>query len=166
MCHLASGRLATDEAVNDFLTAKSQGLEAMEKFVNNCLDPNGSCSFYSRIPRLSHKTFETKSTNKKKLTSEKLMKGTRDLFARLFILGHRKIDPEELLSYSLCSLPLAIATPVGRVTKTVKASLLKKLEHYSQSIIEPPVNSICLVVDAMDILQKVKVIDGVDYKHF
>jgi len=64
-------------------------------------------------------------------TQASLLKSTRDLFGRLLVIGQsRQLSTEKLLSNTLGPLPLSIATPDGSPVKTVKATVLKNMQHH------------------------------------
>lgn len=162
ICHLATGTTATTEVASDLIDAHARGLTAMKSFVHDRLELEGKENFYSPIRKLNLKTFESMS-KKKKSNAKECLKSSRDLFARLFLLGQvRHIDNVELMTYPLGTLPLSIATPSGDMAKTVKSCLLKKLEV----LVEPPVvptDNVAYLYDAMAILHALNPTDNVTY---
>ena len=100
----------------------------------------------------------SKTTKSKVHGKEVSLKADRNLLARLLAIGHiRKVDLQELLSYSLGPVPLALCTPLGCLVKTNKANILHSLEsQLEKAIVEIPRGCI-YVVDAMAMIQKVDV---------
>ena len=57
------------------------------------------------------------------------LKMNRDLFARLWLIAKsREVDIEVVLSYSLGTHPLSLATTSGSLLKTAKSKLFEILE--------------------------------------
>ena len=64
------------------------------------------------------------------------MRTNTELFARLLLIAKtRKVDMEKVLSYSLCSYPLSLATASGNLVKTAKSKLLQIIEGFSGAVI-------------------------------
>lgn len=83
----------------------------------------------------------------------------RTFFARLLVIAkNREIDLKEVLSYSLGSFPLSLATPTGGLVKTAKSKLLEIVESETGNP-EVDIQSFqdnALIVDAMAVLQVIK----------
>ena len=90
-----------------------------------------SPDIFVKLPRNNVTTF---STGKKVIVKDSKgkeinLKMNRDLFARLLLIAkHRKVDLELVLSYSLGTYPLSLATTSGSLVKTAKSKLLEILE--------------------------------------
>ncbi len=167
ICHLATGTPATTDVASDLLDAHDRGQTALDTFIHEILELDGKASFYSPIHKLNLKTFDAMARRERKASSAKeTMKTSRDMFARLFLIGQvRHIDNAELMTYPLSSLPHAIATPDGDMAKTVKSSLLKKLEELADPPGTVPTDSVAYMYlhDLMAILHAVNPSDNMTY---
>ena len=63
--------------------------------------------------------------HKEKISS---VNADREIFGRLLDAKHRDIDLKVVLSYELCSVPIALAHPDGTLRKTGKSTLMPLLE--------------------------------------
>lgn len=64
--------------------------------------------------------------HKEKISS---VNADREIFGRLLVTAkHRDIDLKVVLSYELCSVPIALAHPDGTLRKTGKSTLMPLLE--------------------------------------
>ena len=86
------------------------------------------------------KKIQTFSTNKKKVIKsykgkEISAKSNRNFFARLLVIAkNRKVDLKQVLSYSLGSFPLSLATPTGGLVKTAKSKLFEIVEDEPEAL--------------------------------
>ncbi|XP_041466296.1 uncharacterized protein LOC121416845 [Lytechinus variegatus] len=158
LLHIASGTIASSEVCKDYTEAYASGDEAFKAFSEECLQ--GDEDLFRVIKKQKRKTFATmsKSSTTKVKGKEITIKADRSLFQRLVIIaGARKLDIQNMMTYNLGPLPLALATVDGSLTKTTKASLL----HAIESSVEPaplvegiPLNSVW-VIDGMAMLQEI-----------
>ena len=160
LCHIASGRIVTDDIAHDLMNAKTKSETAIQILVSERLDSSGEKDFYAPIKRMNLKSFA--SLDKKKSANANtqktsVLKSTRELFGRLMVIGQSR-------NISLGPYPLSIATPEGNLVKTVKATLLKELEknYVPLSIVSPDTT---WIIDAMAVLQALKVDTTMTYKH-
>ena len=166
LCHLATGKEATSEVKSDLLDTRSKALTAMNNFVHDRLEQGGTVNFYNPIHKRSLKTFESMTNKRKKRSniSDLTHNNSRDLFARLFLLGQaRNIDNLQLMTYPLGTLPLALSTPEGGLVKTVKSCLLKKLEALAEPPQDVPSNNVAYIHDAMAIIHTLSPSDNMTY---
>ena len=112
------------------------------------------------MKKLHLKTFKTKSKSvKSKVHGKQVsLKADRNLLARLVVIGrHRKIDLQELLTYSLGPLPPPLATSYGALVKTNKANLLHALESQAeQPGVDIPKGAV-YIVDGMATIQQLNI---------
>ena len=112
------------------------------------------------MKKLKLKTFTSMSkTTKSKIHKKEVsLKADRNLLARLVVFGRiRKLDLQELLSYSLGPVPLALCTPLRCLVKTNKAKMLHSLESQPEKAIEEIPRGDIYLVDAMATIQKMDV---------
>ena len=77
------------------------------------------------------------------------------MFNRLLIIGKsRDIDLEELLSYALSPVPMALGTTDGTPCKTVKAKLMHEFEKDVEPLAPVPAGS-ALIVDGMAFIHQI-----------
>jgi hypothetical protein len=157
---LASGEVLETTAADRLLSAEQLGEEQFLKFMEDnlfCEEPN----IFAKLERNKLHTFTSGKKNavkdcKGKETSIKL---NIKFFARLLVISkNREIDLKEVLSYSLGSFPLSIATPTGGLVKTAKSKLLEIVESEAGNP-EVDIHSYqnnALIVDTMAILQIIK----------
>ena len=81
---------------------------------------------------LEKNKLQTSSSSKRKVAKgckEKSVKLNRNFFSRLLVISkNREIDLNEVLTYSLGSFPLSLATATGGLVKTAKLNLLEIIE--------------------------------------
>lgn len=157
---LASGEVLETTAADRLLSAEQLGEEQFSKFMEENLfseEPD----IFVKLERNKLHTFSSWKKNvvkdcKGKETSVKL---NRIFFARLLVISkNREIDLREVLSYSLGSFPLSLATPTRGLVKTAKSKLLEIIESEAgnpELDIHGYQNN-SLIVDAMAILQIIK----------
>lgn len=133
----------------------------MEGFVSSRVQSN-DINFWDPIHKLKIKSFSSVATNvtiksqKEKIVS---VNADRKLFGRLLVAEkNRDINLKEVLSYELCSVPIALAHPDGSFRKTTKSTLMPLLENdvnCSSSLPASQFPSACLI-DAMSLIQMIK----------
>ena len=127
---LASGFVLDDAIANRLLESEKRGEKQFVEFVRENL-LSESPDIFVKLPRNNVTTF---STGKKVIVKDSKgkeinFKMNRDLFARLLLIAkHRKVDLELVLSYSLGTYPLSLATTSGSLVKTAKSKLFEILE--------------------------------------
>ena len=83
----------------------------------------------------------------------------RELFGRLLVVAKkREVNLKEVLSFELCSVPIALAHPDGSLRKTTKSTLMNLLEKDVTSKQNLPSSQLptAYLVDAMALIQMVK----------
>ena len=127
---LASGFVLDDAIADRLLESEKRGKKQFVEFVRENL-LSESPDIFAKLPRNNVMTF---STGKKVIVKDSKgkeinLKMNRDLFAcLLFIAKHCKVDLELVLSYSLGTYPLSLATTSGSLVKTAKSKLFEILE--------------------------------------
>lgn len=157
---LASGEVLETTAADRLLSAEQLGEQQFSKFMEENLfseEPD----IFAKLERNKLQTF---LSGKKKVVKdckgkETSVKLNRTFFARLLVIAkNREIDLKEVLSYSLGSFPLSLATPTGGLVKTAKSKLLEIVESETGNP-EVDIQSFqdnALIVDAMAVLQVIK----------
>lgn len=159
LVHITSGTVATEEVKSGLQSAYNEG---EKKFVTFCKEriQSEEVDLLASMKKLKLKTFSdlSKTVKRKVRGNEISLKADRNLMARLVVIGNiRKINLQELLSYSLSPIPLALCTPQGCLVKTNKAKMLHCLESQPEKpIVEIPRGGV-FVVDAMATIQKLNV---------
>ncbi len=157
---LASGVMVENQVADTLLNAEVLGEQQFVEFSKSNLlsdDPD----IFTKLKRNKIQTF---SSTKRLSVQEKDGKKTsivmnRNLFARLLVIAKsRKVDLKELLSYSLGTYPLSLATTAGGLVKTAKSKLFGILEDEAGN---PEVdmrafNNNAIIVDAMAVVQSIK----------
>ena len=142
---LSSGVNASEEMQNDLLNAESVGKTKSKEFIDNRIKRN-SVGFYDVFKKNQLKTFSTMEQVKK------LNVNGKD--ARILILQEkRSVSTRELLKYSLGPIAWSLATPEGRIYKSVKSKLLNVLEDKIPVLgLIPP--KVARIYDGMCIIQE------------
>ena len=127
---LASGFVLNNDIATQLLEAEQHGESQFINFVReNLLGPNPD--LYVKMKRNKVPTFS--SGQKKSVKDSKgkaiQLKMNRDLFARLLLVAKtRQINMELVLSFSLGTYPLSLATATGSLVKTGKSKMFSILE--------------------------------------
>ena len=159
LLHITSGIVATEDVQQDLQSAYDRG-EAT--FIAICKErlQTREVDLLTSMKKLKLTTFTSmsKTTKSKVHGKEVSLKADRNLLARLVVIGRiHKVDLQELLSYSLGPVPLALCTSLGCLIKTNKATMLHSLESQPEkAIVQIPRGGI-YVVDAMATIQKVDI---------
>ena len=160
LINLASGEAPETTTADRLLSAEQLGEEKFSKFIEENLfseEPD----IFAKLERNKLQTF---LSGKKKVVKdckgkETSVKLNRIFFAGLLVISkNREIDLEEVLSYSLGSFPLSLATPTGGLVKTAKSMLLEIVESEAGNS-EVDIHSFqnnALIVDAMAVLHVIK----------
>lgn len=127
---LASGFVVEDEVADKLLEAEKHGEEQFVKFARDNL-LSAKPDIFVKLTRnkisslLSDKRLIVNDSKGKQIN----LKMNRDLFARLLLIAKtREVDIEVVLSYSLGTYPLSLATSSGSLVKTTKSKLFDILE--------------------------------------
>ena len=139
---LASGFVVQEDVADKLLEAEKHGEEQFVKFARDNLlstEPN----IFAKLTRnnvvglLSNKRMLVNDSKGKQIN----LMLNRDLFARLLLIAKtREVDIEVVLSYSLGTHPLSLATTSGSLLKTAKSKLFEILEglfSYVTTVIIP-----------------------------
>ena len=135
LVHITSGVVASFDVQNDTRTAHDMGEAELIKLCEQRMQ-TGKVGLFESMKKLKINTFTKMSTMAKSKVrgQEILLKADRNLLARLVVIGRfRKIDLQELLTYSLGPLPLPLASATGCLVKTNKANLLHALENQAEN---------------------------------
>lgn len=161
LSNLATGVVLPDNDANRLLGAAESGRQSMESFISSRIQSN-EINFWDPIHKLKIKSFSsvakkiTLKNQKDKIVS---VNADRELFGRLLVAAkNRDINLKEVLSYELCSVPIALAHPDGSLRKTAKSTLMPLLEKditCSSSLPTSQFPTACLI-DAMALIQMVK----------
>ena len=144
-----------------FSTQKSNGRKSMETFVSSQIQRNKN-NFWDPIQRLKIKTFSSmakKFSVSKQKDKTVTVNADRKLFGRLLVAArNRDIDLKEVLSYELCSVPVALVHPDGSLRKTTKSTLMYVLENNvtCRSSLPSSQHLTACLIDAMALVQIVK----------
>ena len=160
LIHITSGVAASAQVQQDISTAHHRGedqfLELCEKRVKT-----GQVGLFDSIKKLKLKTFSNMSKTVKSRVrgQEVILRADRNLLARLVVIGRfRKIDLQELLSYSLGPLPLPLASAHGGLVKTNKANLLHALESQPETDASVSIpDGAVFIVDGMALIQQLNI---------
>ena len=159
LVHITSGVVASSDVQNDTRTAHDRGEAELIKLCEQRIQ-TGKVGLFESMKKLKINTFTKMSTMAKSKVrgQEILLKADRNLLARLVVIGRfRKIDLQELLTYSLGPLPLPLASATGCLVKTNKANLLHALESQAeQPLVEIPKGGIH-IVDGMATIQQLDI---------
>ena len=146
LLHIASGTVATEEVEKDLQSAYDRGEAAFIALCKERLQA-WKVDLLTSIEKLKLKTFTSmsKTTKSKVHGKEVSLKADRNLLTRLVVIGRvRKVDLQELLSYFLGPVPLALCTPLRCLVKTNKATMLHSLEsQLEKAILEMPRGYLC-----------------------
>lgn len=160
LINLASGVELETTVADRLLSAEQLGERQFSEFSKNNLFSDNPDIF----TKLERNSIETFSGRRKQVQSgqkgkEKSIKVNRNFFAKLLVIAkNREVNLKEVLSYSLGSFPLSLATPNGGLVKTAKSKLLEILEREADNP-EVDIRSFhnnALIVDAMAVLQVMK----------
>ena len=158
LINLASGQVlpATDAKV--LLEAEQLGEKQFSTFVEENLLSDEK-DIFTKLKKNKLQTFSSRKNVKGLKGKEISAKLNQNFFARLLVVSkHREINLREVLSYSLGSFPLSLATPNGGLVKTAKSKLLDIVENEAENSVVDISNlqNTALIVDAMATLQVIK----------
>ena len=155
---MASGEVLETIAADRLLIAEELGEKQFSKFMEENLfseEPD----LFATLEKNKLQTFSSSKRKVAKGCKENSVKLNRNFFARLLVISNnREIDLNEVLTYSLGSFPLSLATATGGLVKTAKSKLLEIIESEAGNP-EVDLNSFqnnALMVDAMAVLQIMK----------
>ena len=161
LLNIATGVVLPEQASDRLLDATELGKRSMEAFISTRINTN-EVSFWDPLSKLKINTFssaakkmEVKATNDKVIT----LNTDRELFGRLLVVAkQRDIDLQEVLSYELSAVPVAIAHGDGSLRKTAKSSLMSVLEKNVAVLpsLPPSLIPTAFVIDAMALVQVMK----------
>ena len=133
----------------------------METFISSRIQSN-EINFWDPIQKLKINSFSSMSkTIIVKNQKDKIVtvNADRELFYRLLVAArNRDIDLREVLSYELCSVPIALVHADGSLRKTAKSNLMHLLEKDVTCRSSLPTSQLltaCLI-DGMALIQMVK----------
>ena len=144
---LASGFVLDDTVADNLLESEKRGEEQFVAFAcDNLLGETPDV--FVKLTRNKIQTFSSskRSTVKDSKGKEINLKMNRDLFARLLLIAKNcQVDLKLVLSYSLGTYPLSLATTSGDLVKTAKSKLFDILEgllHFSYMKVVIPGQSV------------------------
>ncbi|XP_041369507.1 uncharacterized protein LOC121383502 [Gigantopelta aegis] len=157
---LSSGVIADRSVSLDLKNAYAKGDEASANYMKERLISKKGVDMFAPIKNLKLKTFGDQKRQKQNTKAEKVavLKNDRALFARLLVIAQtRKIDLREILTYSLGSISLPLASMDGSLAKTSKSALLDLVEKKAEDCLVTlvPSNS-AIILDAMAVLQSLQ----------
>ena len=128
---VSTGIIPTEKIKHDLLNAREVGEIAMSEFIRDRLSDNSTKSFYDTLEKKQLSTFK----NMNKVTSCKVknkiieVTSRTDIFSKIAIISQkRSIELLPVFAYPLGTVPSSLGQPDGTLNKTVKSSLLHKLE--------------------------------------
>ena len=132
LSNLASGVVLPDADADKLMGAAELGRQSMETFISSRVK-SSETNFWDPIQKLKIKLFCSvakttviSTSQKEKISS---VNADREISGHLLVaVKHRDINLKEVLSYELCSVPIALAHPDGTLRKTVKSTLMPLLE--------------------------------------
>jgi len=159
LINIASGTVAPTDVCESLLSAKEQGKNAMDEFVQERL-VLGETNFWEPIKKTNIKTFQS-LTKPIKVTKDKqnlkIINIDRQVYGRLLVISKdRDVDLKNVLSYELAPVPLSLANMDGSLRKTQKSNLLKELnmECNAQTVLPGGNNDqTAYVIDLLAIIQ-------------
>ena len=106
---LSSGVIADEETRTQLLTSELTGESRLKDFLEQRVSGMEE-EFFATVKSCRLKTFASKSTKAKKISSDRVLKSDRALFVKLLLVAkERDIDLKEILSYSLSEIPGSLA---------------------------------------------------------
>ena len=125
--NISSGTAATDVVKSDLLSAHRYGEETFKEYIGERLF-NGEKDVFDKLSLPKTKTFSDigKKVKSNISLTNASMKENRHLLVRMMVIAQEKgLDQKDVVTYPLCSVPLAFANYDGSLTKTDKAALVK-----------------------------------------
>ncbi|XP_071817001.1 uncharacterized protein [Apostichopus japonicus] len=169
LMHLTAGYVPPPEVHSDLLSAKAIGEERFLKFVNDRLLTNNT-DFYSTLKLSKLKTF---NSIKKvvKVSPTVNVQEDRNLFSSILVINNnlqRKVDLQDMFTYTLGTYPYSLATPGGCLVKTCKSKLLQLLEkdHAPMEVKRVAEQNPAWIFDAMAVLQQLVNCDASTFGEF
>ena len=158
----ASGVVLPGGDADRLMGATELGRQSMERFISSRVKSNET-NFWDPIQTLKIKSFRSvakitamNTSQKEKISS---VNADREIFGQLLVAAkHRDIDLKEVLSYELCSVPIALAHTVGTLRKTGKSTLMPLLEKDVSCSSSLPCSELptAYLIDAMALIQMLK----------
>ena len=160
LIHITSGVVTTQNVQTDLQSANARGELEFTKFCEQHLQ-TGTVDFFATMKKLNLKTFICMSEIFRHNVHGKgiTLNADRNLLARLIVMGrYRKINLQELLSYSLGPLLLSLGDSQGSLVKTNKAKLIHALESLPEKyLLKTPIIGGIYVVDGMALLHQLNI---------
>ena len=131
LVNIATGAVMSSDISKTLLRVKTIGEKGLNSFFENTI-VSEDVKFNDPIRKLGIKTFTSLNkpikTSKDKETA-KLISADRQCFSRLLVVGQKRaIDLSSLLFYELSPVPPALCHLDGSLRKTIKSTLLHKLD--------------------------------------
>ena len=161
LSNLATGVVLPDADSSRLLGFTESGRQNMETFISSRIESN-KVNFWDPVKKLNIKAFSSvakKITVKNQKEKSVSVNADRELFSRLLVsVKSREINLKEVLSYELCSVPIALAHPDGSLRETAKSTLMNLLEKEvtCKSSLPPSQLPTACLIDAMALIQMVK----------
>jgi len=159
LSNIATGAVLPDKVADRLIHSSDIGQSSMLDFISSRLDSN-KVSFWDSLRTVKIDTFKvlnkTPTTTREKVIT---LNADRALFGRLLVVARtRDVNLKEVLSYELCSVPVALVHPDGTLRKTPKSSLMMILKKNVESSIILPISEkdTAIIDDAMAMIQMIK----------
>ena len=131
LSNLANGVVLPESVAIRLLGASELVRQNMASFISTRIQSNET-NFWGSSKETKHSTF---SSVARKVTVESqkdkvvCINADRELFGRLLVVAKkREVNLKEVLSFELCSVPIALAHPGGSLRKTTKSTLMNLSE--------------------------------------
>ena len=149
--HFKTGIQIDQAVINGLLSSTQLGNGMFQEFVETRLkEVDDRISIFERVCNPKLKTGLEKPKKVPKIISS--LKEDRQAFGAM---TGRKMSPEELLSYPLTSVPLALASPDGDLRQGSKASLRNHLIEDADALTTQPATGAFWIVDGMAVVRSI-----------
>ncbi|KAG0723506.1 hypothetical protein GWK47_042571 [Chionoecetes opilio] len=158
LASLTTGDVASEAVTNDLLSAEITGKQVVSEFVENRFIKK-TASFHDRIKSKNLQTFESTYTVQVKVGKEKTvaLKADRNFLRHVVtaMQAGRDVAMNKMLEQEICTVPLSLAMPDGRLRLPQnKADLGKVLQQGLPQNVAPGPYPTCTIIDGMAMIQR------------
>lgn len=150
LINICTGKILDGEIENSLVNFFKSSQERVLNLLNN---PTGK-SFWTPIKRNKLLTFKDAKVKTKSTICKKKFIGSESMFRRIICaVRFQELDLSNILTHELTLVPASLFNEDGSIRKTAKSDFAKKIESFTQNMIEcPAVDSI--IIDGMVSVQE------------
>ena len=145
---ISTGVEVAKEIYFDMISVDEIGEKKYQDFMKDCLI-NGSINFFASIKRSNLDT----GIKKKKKSNPPAMNVLKEDCQAFEVIASKSVNIENAFNYPITSVPLAIATPDGKLRQSDKASFRNYILRESKATIHEYPNEVTWLVDGLALIR-------------